>query len=215
MTEFRVLVATRRPAIRMFFAEMAHQGGPAVSAGALALSAGAIEDADGDVSMATVMVVDASLDPPEALEICRKIRHRRPALPICALFCCPYSATAPQLRAFVAENVASFLDFELSPEEALRALRGVARGEGTVRLHLTDESSVLLFAGESDENRLTDDDRRLLTLVAGGLTDQEIGADMMVSPHTVRHRIERLRGRVGARNRVQLAAWAARHDCRG
>jgi DNA-binding NarL/FixJ family response regulator len=40
------------------------------------------------------------------------------------------------------------------------------------------------------------------------MTDHEIGGEMFLSHHTVKHRIERLRHRANARNRIQLAAWA-------
>jgi DNA-binding NarL/FixJ family response regulator len=48
--------------------------------------------------------------------------------------------------------------------------------------------------------------------VALGLTDHEIGRRLSLSHHTVKHRIDRLRRRVHAKNRVQLAAWAGRQD---
>jgi DNA-binding NarL/FixJ family response regulator len=47
-------------------------------------------------------------------------------------------------------------------------------------------------------------------LVALGLTDHEIGVEMCLSRHTIKHRIERLCRRQHARNRVQLAAIAGR-----
>jgi DNA-binding NarL/FixJ family response regulator len=52
---------------------------------------------------------------------------------------------------------------------------------------------------------------QLLELVAYGRSDREIGALLHLSPHTVKHRIERLRDALGARNRIELAAWAGRH----
>jgi DNA-binding NarL/FixJ family response regulator len=50
----------------------------------------------------------------------------------------------------------------------------------------------------------------ILELLVQGLSDQEIGAQLHLSPHTVKHHIDRLRDEVGARNRIQLAAWAGR-----
>ena len=47
-------------------------------------------------------------------------------------------------------------------------------------------------------------------LVAQGLSDREIGARLHLSRHTVHHKIERLRGDLGLRNRTELAAWAGR-----
>src|SRR2546426_849033 len=44
-----------------------------------------------------------------------------------------------------------------------------------------------------------------------GLPDYEIGARLHLSPHTVKHHIEALRDEVGARNRIELAAWAGQN----
>jgi DNA-binding NarL/FixJ family response regulator len=53
-----------------------------------------------------------------------------------------------------------------------------------------------------------DRDQTLIGLVSLGLSDQEIGRKLRLSPHTVHHRIERLRTELGVRNRIELAAWA-------
>ncbi len=84
------------------------------------------------------------------------------------------------------------------------------RGEDVVRLHLSEDSSRALFHGQHAHTPLSDDDLTLLRLVALGMTDNEIGAQMCLSHHTIKHRIERLRRRQHARNRIQLAAFAAR-----
>jgi DNA-binding NarL/FixJ family response regulator len=52
---------------------------------------------------------------------------------------------------------------------------------------------------------------RLLTLVARGLSDRQIGAEVALSWHTVNHRIKQLCRLLGVRNRTELAAWAAVH----
>jgi DNA-binding NarL/FixJ family response regulator len=51
----------------------------------------------------------------------------------------------------------------------------------------------------------------VITLVAHGLSDREIGARLHLSRHTVHHKIERLRDDLGLKNRIELAAWAGRH----
>jgi DNA-binding NarL/FixJ family response regulator len=51
---------------------------------------------------------------------------------------------------------------------------------------------------------------QILELLVHGLSDQEIGHQLHLSPHTVKHHIDRLRGELGARNRIELAAWAGR-----
>jgi DNA-binding NarL/FixJ family response regulator len=213
MSEFRIAVATSRPTVQAFFAAMGRDGSASVVITALPLGSVAVAEAADVWATASVAVVDA-VEPSEAVAVCRELRARRPDLPILALFCCPQSATAAHLRAFLAEGVGGFVDLQLSSEETLRALRCVARGNGVFHVQLPDGSSRALselFNGDG-EQELSELDIGLLKLLALGQTDHEIGRSMFLSRHTVKHRIERLRRRAGARNRVQLAAWAARQD---
>jgi DNA-binding NarL/FixJ family response regulator len=205
--QFRLLVVTGRPSVRAFFAGLGGRKVNAVSTTALDLSAGAVARAPRAVADASVAIVDGSIDPDEALEVCKALRAQREDLRIGVLFCCPHAVSLERLRLFLAIGIGSFLDLQLSPEQTLSALRGIARGEVVVRLQLSEESSNALFNGHDD---LTAEDLSLLRLVALGLTDQEIGSEMCLSHHTVKHRIERLRRRQHARNRVQLAAFAGR-----
>jgi DNA-binding CsgD family transcriptional regulator len=69
-----------------------------------------------------------------------------------------------------------------------------------------------LLARDRGANQLSEPDLALLRLVALGLTDHEIGRQLYLSHHTVKHRIDRLRRRVQARNRIQLAAWAGSQE---
>jgi DNA-binding NarL/FixJ family response regulator len=85
----------------------------------------------------------------------------------------------------------------ITPELAghlLREFSGNARGEG---------SSVrpLLAARELE----------ILRLVADGLTDNEIGKQLYISPRTVQNHLTRIREKTGLRRRAELARWAVEH----
>src|SRR5207248_2213173 len=83
----------------------------------------------------------------------------------------------------------------------------LANGSGNLR-------HVLGGAAERDEPhglRLTPAETQLLTFLSDGLSDQEMAARLFLSPHTVKHRVEALRQKAGARNRIALAAWAGRN----
>lgn len=209
-SEFVIVVATGRPSVGAFFTAMGARQSRGISATTFDVSTAAVERASRAVMDAAVAVVDASLDPVEGLAVCRELRARRADLRIGVLFCCPHAATPESLRPFLSAGIGSFLDLQLSTEQMLAALRGIARGEDVFRLQLTEDSSTVLFNGHSEDKRLSDDDLVLLRLVALGLSDREIGTQMCLSRHTIKHRIERLRRRQHARNRIQLAAFAAR-----
>jgi DNA-binding NarL/FixJ family response regulator len=148
----------------------------------------------------------------EAVDVCRQLREQRADLPVGVVFCCPRAASAENLRTCRDAGIGSFLDLQLSSEQTLSALRSMARGETVVRLQLSEGSSSVLFNSQNPDEQLSPRDFTLLRLVALGLTDHEIGAELCLSHHTIKHRLERLRGRLNARNRVQLAAIAGRID---
>ena len=58
---------------------------------------------------------------------------------------------------------------------------------------------------------LSDGERTMLALVAGGCDNVEIAERLYVSTSTVKSRLSRLFERLGVQNRVQAAAFAARH----
>jgi DNA-binding NarL/FixJ family response regulator len=211
----RVVVAASRPPVRALFAEMARTGRDAVSVVLTALDSRAVAGAAQALAEADVAVVDASVDHSETVAACEAIRAHCPQLPISAVFCCPHSAGAADLRALVGAGVGGLLDLQLSAEETLRVLRGIARGQGAFHLQMAGGSSTSLYdllARDRGADALSEPDLALLRLVALGLTDHEIGSRLYLSHHTVKHRIDRLRRRVQARNRIQLAAWAGSQE---
>jgi DNA-binding NarL/FixJ family response regulator len=215
VNELRIVVATSRSRVEALMAEVPRLSDDAAVSATLPLDTHVIGLASEVLASASVAVVDASADPSEALGACEEMRRRQPTLPIGALFCCSHSATPAYLRALLTAGVGGFWDLNLSAEDTLRVLRSVARGQGAFHLQLATGSSaslVELFAPPVESDKLSDEESALLNLVSLGLTDYEIGQQMYLSPHTVKHRIERLRARLHVRNRIQLAAWAGRRE---
>jgi len=210
---FRVVLATSRPTIRAFFEAVERQAGSPILVAAMPLSSAAAAVEAEAIGSAHIAVVDAALDPIEAIDVCLQVLKMKPEMEIIALFCCPYSATAARLRALASVGVRSFVEEDqLSEPEILQILQNVARGQGVLRLQITEEAQALFTGADAEPvlSELSSDDLQLLEHVILGSTDTEIGHKMYLSRHTVKHRIERLRRRAGARNRVQLAVWAAR-----
>jgi DNA-binding NarL/FixJ family response regulator len=216
--EFGVAAFTGRTTVHALLSEMVRQSEPPVAIRFLPLNVHVVAVEAEVIARADVAVVDGSIDRTEAIAVCEALRETRAGLPISAVFCCPHSATAADLRGLLAAGVEGLLDLQLSPADTLHVLRGVARGQGAFHLQMAAGSStslVELLAKQNGADELSDHDVGLLRLVAAGLTDHEIGRQLYLSHHTIKHRIDRLRHRVQARNRVQLAAWAASHDALG
>jgi DNA-binding NarL/FixJ family response regulator len=59
---------------------------------------------------------------------------------------------------------------------------------------------------------LTEREHEVLQWVARGMTNKEIGAQLSLSPHTVKAHIRTILDKLHVRTRTEAAAWATRHD---
>jgi DNA-binding CsgD family transcriptional regulator len=65
-------------------------------------------------------------------------------------------------------------------------------------------------AGEPADVLLSAREREVLALVANGLNDREIAAQLVVSPHTVHRHVANIRHKLGRGSRTAAVAEAAR-----
>ncbi|HEV8686572.1 MAG TPA: LuxR C-terminal-related transcriptional regulator [Gaiellaceae bacterium] len=205
---FRLLLASTRWAVHAYFISLRRRGLPGLVVAPIPPDAEAPDELA--LARATVVAIDAGLDAPRAVALARALRELDPSVPVLAVLCCPQSATPWQLQALVRVG-ASVLDLEAPPDEAVRVLQSVARGSSVLHVHLKRDHRAFLHEVLVGREGATDEKVRLLELLARGLPDHEIGRRLHLSPHTVKHRIEDLRAELGARNRIELAAWAGRN----
>ncbi|MFP3900463.1 MAG: response regulator [Acidimicrobiia bacterium] len=126
--------------------------------------------------------------------------------------------TTFELDEYVFEAIRSgasgFLVKDTEPLELLRALRAVAEGDALLSPGVT-RRLIGAFATQTREPRpvpeldqLTDREREVMTLVAEGLTNDEIAARLHVSPLTVKTHVSRAMTKLRARDRAQLVVFA-------
>ena len=208
---FHLMLLTNRPPVHAFFAGVGRRSGGAYVLTQLPVEPEAVAQAGDEVEGATAAVIDAGLDSAAAILVCEELQRLRPTLPMAALVCCSHAITPWSLRALIGTGVSSVIDLEATADEAAAVLRSVADGGAVLRLQPRRGHTALLRDVLTSSGPRTETQLELLELVASGLPDHEIGARLHISPHTVKHHIEQLRGEVGARNRIELAAWAGRH----
>ncbi|MEU3020367.1 response regulator transcription factor [Nocardiopsis sp. NPDC007018] len=111
-------------------------------------------------------------------------------------------------------GAAGFLLKDAGPRELREAVRTVAAGEGLLSPGVTRRVIERLAgtgpppgAGERLDG-LTPREREVLGLVGRGLTNQEIGAELHLSPATARTHVGRLLAKLGVRDRVGLVVLA-------
>lgn len=67
---------------------------------------------------------------------------------------------------------------------------------------------------DRDSTPLTPREREVAVLVARGLTNREIAAELVIAERTADTHISNLLGKLAVRTRSQIAAWAVEHDLR-
>jgi DNA-binding NarL/FixJ family response regulator len=108
-----------------------------------------------------------------------------------------------------------FLIKDTEPAELVRALRVAAGGESLLSPSVT-RRLISEFASRPAPRpastvrvrSLTEREREVVALVAEGLSNDEIGRRLFVSPDTVRTHVSRAMGKLGARDRAQLVVFA-------
>src|SRR5919202_59927 len=139
-----LLLVTNRPAVQAFLENLGQSATPPVVVRPIPARVDTLAAHVEQVATTTAAVVDASPDPVAAIQICQELRTRRPSLPLAALLCCPHAVTPRQLRALIATGVSNLLDLYATPEEVLRVLQGVARGNVMLHLQLRNDHSTVL-----------------------------------------------------------------------
>jgi len=121
-----------------------------------------------------------------------------------------YAAAA--LRA----GAGGFLAQEATPEELLAAVRVVAAGNAVITPTLTrelietvrQEEPVPRLTRAVDLDALTGRERDILTAVASGWSNAEIGQRLSIAPTTVKSHVSHILAKIGAHARVQAVVFA-------
>ena len=112
-------------------------------------------------------------------------------------------------------GASGFLVKDTEPEDLISAIRVVARGDALLSPSVT-RTLISSIAGRgpaqpvdaSALSVLTDREREVLARVAAGMSNDEIGAALFMSPLTAKTHINRTMAKLGARDRAQLVVIA-------
>ena len=119
-------------------------------------------------------------------------------------------------------GASGFLLKDTTPADLLRAIRTVADGGAlmspSVTRTLVREFVTIAPRGRTTHpqlHTLTDREREIMVLVAEGLTNDEIGDRLGISPATARTHVSRTMIKLSARDRAQLVVFAYRSGLAG
>ena len=101
-----------------------------------------------------------------------------------------------------------FLLKDAEPDEIASAVRVVAAGEALIETFVAARPGVPAGAAARGIDQLTDREREILTLVARGLNNDQIGERLFISPATVKTHLARIMAKLDAHDRAQLVVRA-------
>jgi DNA-binding NarL/FixJ family response regulator len=209
----RVLLVDDQPLLRTGF-RLILEAEPGITVvGESGDGAAAVDDAR--ALQPDVVLMDVRMPRMDGVEATRRItgaeRSRTPRVLVLTTF---------DLDEYVVEalraGASGFLLKDVPAEDLVEAIRVVARGDAVVapaimRRLLDRFAARLPGADEPTPARLgslTDRERQVLTLVARGLSNAEIAAELVVSETTVKTHVGNVLMKLGLRDRVQAAVFA-------
>jgi DNA-binding NarL/FixJ family response regulator len=157
-----------------------------------------------------VAVLDVRLPDGDGVEVCREVRSRHPEIK--CLMLTSYSDDEALFEAIMA-GASGYLLKQIRGNDLVDAVRRVASGQSLLDPSVTASVLERLRAGpETDERlqRLTEQERRILDLIAEGLTNRQIAERVHLAEKTVKNYVSNLLAKLGMERRTQAAVFATR-----
>ncbi len=160
-----------------------------------------------------VAVLDVRLPDGNGVEVCREVRSRDSRIQ-----CLILTSFADDEALFdsIMAGAAGYLLKQIKGTDLVDAIRRVASGQSLLDPEITARVLERLRKGpEEDERlaRLTEQERKILDLIAEGLTNRQIAERIFLAEKTVKNYVSNLLAKLGMERRTEAAVFAARlHD---
>jgi two-component system, NarL family, response regulator DevR len=164
-----------------------------------------------------LIVMDVRLPDGSGIEACREIRADLPETRVVIL------TSYPDEEAVIAAIVAGasgYLLKQVRARDLVAALEAVGRGESLLDPAVTgkvlERMRRIATSDQPDElGALTQQERKILALVAEGKTNKEIAAEVFLSDKTVKNYVSSILAKLNLERRAQAAAYMARLKTHG
>jgi DNA-binding NarL/FixJ family response regulator len=174
--------------------------------------AGTAEEALARVPVANpdVALLDMRLPDGNGVEVCREIRSAHETVQ-----CIILTSFADDEALFdaIMAGAAGYLLKQIRGTDLVDAVRRVAAGQSLLDPEVTARVLERLRTGPKEDERLarlTDQERRILDLIAEGLTNRQIAERMFLAEKTVKNYVSNLLSKLGMERRTEAAVFAAR-----
>jgi len=157
-----------------------------------------------------VAVLDVRLPDGDGVSVCREIRSTLPAT--ACLMLTSYGDDQALLGAIMA-GAAGYVLKETCGSDLVSAVRAVAAGQSTLDSYAAQRVMARLrerMATVDPLSALSDQEKRVLDLVAEGLTNRQIAERMFLAEKTAKNYVSSVLTKLGLQRRSQAAAFAVR-----
>lgn len=160
-----------------------------------------------------VVVMDIRLAGASGIDACREITAAQPGIKVIML---TSYAEDEMLFAAIRAGAAGYVLKQAGGQDVIRALNAVAEGHSLLDPALTERVFVeVRRAARAQEVSafapLTEQERRVLALVADGGTNRQIAQELNLGEGTVRNYVSSILGKLSVSNRAEAAAYATRY----
>jgi two-component system, NarL family, response regulator DevR len=157
-----------------------------------------------------VAIVDMRLPDGNGVEVCRDVRSIDGAIQCVILT--SFSDDEALFDSIMA-GAAGYLLKQIKGMDLVDAVRRVAAGQSLLDPSVTARVLERLRSGPEEDPRLarlTDQERKILDLIAEGLTNRQIGERLFLAEKTVKNYVSNLLSKLGMERRTEAAVFATK-----
>jgi DNA-binding NarL/FixJ family response regulator len=156
-----------------------------------------------------VAVLDVRLPDGDGVEVCREIRSKHPE--IACIMLTSFSDDDAVYAAIMA-GAAGYVLKQVRGSDLVDGVRRVAAGESLLDPSITTRVLERLRHKDDEDELavLSDQERKILELIAEGLTNRQIGERLFLAEKTVKNYVSNMFTKLGMSRRTEAAAYAAR-----
>ncbi len=162
-----------------------------------------------------VVIMDVRLPGRSGIEACREIRS---ALPDTKVLMLTAYADDEALFSSIMAGAAGFVLKQVRGADLVGAVRQVAAGGSLLDPHVTARVLARLRGETADADGVSDltpQERKVLDLVAEGMTNRQIAERVHLAEKTVKNYVSNILMKLGLSRRAEAAAYMARRGSRG
>jgi DNA-binding NarL/FixJ family response regulator len=157
-----------------------------------------------------VAVLDARLPDGSGIDVCRDVRSVDPS--IRALILTSYDDDEALFAAILA-GASGYVLKQITGTDLIEGVRRVAAGQSLIDPSLTAKVLERVRKGPDTPDELaelTEQERKILSLIAEGLTNRQIGEQLYLAEKTVKNYVSSILSKLGLERRTQAAVLASK-----